>query len=146
MRIMQYRKLSDEYTTHELRLPEADGEALGQELCTIDGTTFTVVSGDQDLPKQPETLVISEITLTPELRAAIKAASPACRLIKTRAHEMIADVYSIEDQRMVERMSIAGFAGLKTLSEDQKAVIAHFSALNDKALAWAAEQYAALGL
>lgn len=97
-----YRKVIDAVTTHTLRLPEGEqGQPTGQEIATLaDGRTVVAVFGGTLPEEQPAAIEASveELTLTPELREAIKQASPHVRLINTRVQDAIAQRYSIADE------------------------------------------------
>lgn len=144
--IVSYQKITDDYTTHTLALPDVDGELQGQELCTIGDVTYVSLPDDAALPEQPAGIEPVAVELTAELRAIIKAASPSCRLIKQRAHARVAALFDPGDQKMIERLAIAGAAGMQQLTEGQQAAIAQFTQVNAGAMEWAAQQYAALGL
>ena len=70
--IVSYQKQSAAYTVYQLNAPEGS-----TELCTIDGVTYVSVP-DDDLPEQAAQIsasIVNPVTLTTELREAIKAAS-----------------------------------------------------------------------
>jgi len=105
--IYKYLKTTDQYTTHCLREPDYDMEPQERivELCTIDGWTYVSVPGE--LPEQPEIIAesLTEVTVTPELKAAIVAASPTCRAIKGKVVEMIREQYSADDEFKMLRIA-----------------------------------------
>ena len=76
---------------YQLNAPEGS-----TELCTIDGVTYVSVP-DDDLPEQAAQIsasIVNPVTLTTELREAIKAASPHCALIHERMEAKIRDKYN----------------------------------------------------
>ena len=117
-KIYRYRKVIDAYTTHSLAEPdyqllERDDPALEgvriTELCELDGWTYVSVPDAIALPAQPEivaaTLEAVDLVARPELRAAIVAASPACRSIRGRVVERIRAAYSIDDEFKMLRLA-----------------------------------------
>ena len=146
MHIIQYQKITDEYTTHEVALQSVDGELQGVELCEIDGLTYVAVPEVSSLPAQPEKIAIADAVLTTELRAKIKAASPHCKLIKQRNLKAIESSYSLED-----RLQIAAIAGgvSNSLVPPSAEYTEMMEQYRDHVLAAntaSAKQYAALGL
>lgn len=67
------------------------------ELCDIDGETYVSVPDNITLPTQ-EFIIIEEVTLTDELKAAIKAASPLFANINGRVVDKIRERYSVNEE------------------------------------------------
>ncbi len=92
-KIYTYRKVIDDYTTHELVQPDyeqmAEGSARITELCTIDGVTYVSVPDSITLPEQSEQVqaTLKEVTLAPELIDKIREASPHVKLMERRIAE-----------------------------------------------------------
>ena len=106
--IYKYQKISDAYTTY--LLAEPDYELLGledriTELCTIDGVTYISVPDGITLPEQPEQITVEEVALTDELKAAIKSESPHVQLINERVVAKIREIYSLNDEIKMIRLS-----------------------------------------
>lgn len=102
---MRYRKHIDALITRELRRPEVDHQAVGTELGQIDGYTYVALPDGAVLPEQPAEIAASveSVTLTAQLKDALKAASPHVRLIRRRVHAAIRERYSIEDEFQILR-------------------------------------------
>jgi hypothetical protein len=97
--IIKYQKITDEYTTHQLREPDyEDGADRCTELATIDGVTYVAVPDTVTLPAQPSQITVTPVTVTTALRDQIKAASPHVKLINDRVVEKIREKYSAEDE------------------------------------------------
>lgn len=151
MGIISYQKFIDDRVTREVRLPvDGSGNPLGVELATIGDLTYVSLPAGQSLPGgQPAEIAASVAAVTPDaaLRAAIKAASPHCWLIKARRKERIlAAGYTPEDQLAFLHMASGAAAGLVVLSPEQTAALAAYAAVCQAEDAWAAAQYSALGL
>ena len=107
-KIYKYQKVTDEYTTYTLREPDynlLETEDRITELCTIDGITYVSVPDSITLPAQPEQITVEEVELTEELKAAIKAASPHVQLVNDRVVSKIREVYSLNDEIKMIRLS-----------------------------------------
>ena len=147
MIIKKYTKASDEYTTYTATFAQdEDGQMLGQELCEIDGETYISVDDTEPMPEQLEQITIVDVVLTDELRAKIKAASPHCKLIKSRATAKIHEHYPLED-----RLNIAAIAGgmANGIVPDKPYYTPMMEQYRDFILSVnieSAEQYSALGL
>ncbi len=126
-----------------LDLHNEKGEAASTDVCEIDGWRYVSVADDA-IP-DPD-VVIDPVKITPSLRSAIKHASPHCRMIKSRAWDMIRREWPEEDQRALDRKMAAAGAGVISLSAAEKKVLKKYKDSNDAAMQWAAEQYAELGL
>jgi len=147
MPLYSYTPLIADGTTYQMTLPETDPPC--QEIARIDGVAYVSVPPGVTLPTQPAQIAatVALVVLDAALRAAIKAVSPHCRLIKDRGHQRIVDSgYGLEDQRKLDRLIGASGDGLITRTAAQQVVVADYLAANLAADAWASEQYAALGL
>lgn len=96
--IYSYQKHIDDLRTVEISLPVDGMDRLGTELATIGGTTYVYLPDTATLPEQPSEITVENVTLTPELLFAIKAASPHVRLIDARVVEQIRQKYSLDDE------------------------------------------------
>lgn len=102
-KIYSYQKYTDSITTKEILLPfdKSARQFVGTELATINNVTYVSIPGGENLPTnqmQEIASSIKEVTLSDELRAAIKRASPHVGLINSRVKEKIAEKYSISDE------------------------------------------------
>ena len=107
-KIYKYQKIIDDYTTHCLVEPDynlLETEDRITELCTIDGVTYVSVPDSIALPQQPEQITVEEVELTDELKAAIKSESPHVQLINDRVVAKIREVYSLNDEIKMIRLS-----------------------------------------
>ena len=107
-KIYKYQKVQDAYTTHCLVEPDynlLETEDRITELCIIDGVTYVSVPDSIILPAQPEQITVEEVVLTDELKAAIKSASPHVQLINDRVVSKIREVYSLNDEIKMIRLS-----------------------------------------
>ena len=135
-KIYKYQKITDAYTTyilaeHDYNLSETEERIT--ELCTIDGVTYVSVPDGITLPAQPEQITVEEVTITDELKAAIRLASPHVQLIDERVVMKIREKYSVNDEIKLIRLGA---------SDD-------FTAYNDYAetcRAWGAAAKARLGV
>lgn len=142
--MIAYRKVSDAYTTYQLRLPERGpgGDAQGpggQEIATLpDGRTVVVLDTGAALPDEQPELIAGTIEHLPsplpaELRETIRAASPHVALINQRVVEMIRQRYSPDDE-------------IKLLRIAPSAETAQWNAYVEECRAWGRGERAKLGL
>jgi hypothetical protein len=131
--IIKYQKYTDEYTTYRLAEPDyREGDDRCTELATLDGFTYVHVSDSITLPAQPEQITVEEVTLTPELREEIKAASPHVRLSYKRLQDRIRSRYSLEDEQYLTRISVGALSGAYTLQDGEPELIAAYQAWVEK--------------
>ena len=107
-KIYKYQKVQDAYTTYCLVEPDynlLETEDRITELCTIDGVTYVSVPDSITLPEQPEQITVEEVELTDELKAAIKSESPHVQLINERVVAKIREIYSLNDEIKMIRLS-----------------------------------------
>lgn len=132
--IYAYQKFIDADRTVEIRLPEEEnGQRLGTELATVDGTTYVSIPNGASLPAQPEEITVELVTLTPELKDSISDASPFVRMIRQMVSDKIAERYSTGDEiKLIRTAPSAEFEAYNAYAEDCRA--------------WGREQRAALGL
>ena len=147
--IVKYTKAADKWTDIVMRFPDstgADDELHCTELCTLDGVTYVAVPDGVKLPEQPPEITIEPVTLTPELKAAIRAASPHCAFIDERRQLKIRARYSPDDETYMTRIGLkqALNAGQMTPEEGRK--LMEYNAYVEECLAWAKGERAKLGL
>jgi hypothetical protein len=107
-KIYKYQKITDQFTTYCLVEPDynlLETEDRITELCTIDGVTFVSVPDSIILPAQPEQITVEEVELTDELKESIKSASPHVQLINERVVAKIREIYSLNDEIKMIRLS-----------------------------------------
>jgi len=136
-KIVSYRKHITTAITRELRLPEENGQRVGQEIATVDGITYVSlpdgVALPADQPAEIASSIVDPVTLTADLRKAIKSASPHVELINRRIAEKIAERYSVHDEiKLIRTAPSAEFDAYNTYVEECRA--------------WGRAQKAALGL
>ena len=145
--IYAYTKVSTPYTTIQMALPyEMDSENQCTELCTLDGVTYVSVPDSVALPDQPAELTITETTITPELRDAIKAESPHCRLITERMEQRIRERYSLSDEQFFSRIGVGAALGAYTFAPGEQDELLAFGAYVEAARQWGRDERAKLGL
>ncbi len=128
---------------YQLNAPEGS-----TELCTIDGVTYVSVP-DDDLPEQAAQIsasIVNPVTLTTELREAIKAASPHCALIHERMEAKIRDKYSLSDEQYFSRISSGAALGIYTFKAGELVALQAFGAYIESVRQWGREQRGQLGL
>lgn len=136
--LISYRKHIDALVTRELRLPDGENhQRLGQEIATVDGTTYVSLPDGVALPaEQPDEIaasIVNPVALNDMLREAIKAASPQVRVINALVGEKIAASYSLADE-------------IKLLRTAPSAEFEAYNAHAEACRAWGRAQKAALGL
>ena len=145
--IYAYTKVSTPYTTIQMALPyEMDSENQCTELCTLGGVTYVSVPDSVTLPDQPTELTITEATITPELRDAIKAESPHCRLITERMEMRISSKYSLSDEQYFARIGVGAALGAYTFAPGEQDELLAFGAYVEAARQWGRDERAKLGL
>ena len=152
--IFAYRKHYTAHTVITLNVPDnapdpEGGEDLRcTELCTIEGVTYVSVPDGLDLPGQPAEIAdsVQVATITPELRAAIKAASPHCRLIDERMQDQIRARYSAEDEMYFARIGTGAALGKYAFEPGEEAALAEYGAHVEAVRQWGRSERARLGL
>jgi hypothetical protein len=149
--LFSYRKTSDAHTTYELRMPDAQGDEGNiycAELGTIDGLTYVSVPDGVTLPAQlPQVAATLQIvTLTPELRAQLKATSPHCALIAERMVQKIRARCSIDDEMFFARIGVGAAAGMYTPTPDELAEMQAFGVFVEGVRQWGRAERHKLGL
>lgn len=147
--IYAYAKVETPYTTIQMSLPNSmgtDDEIHCTELCTLEGLTYVSVPAAALLPDQPSELTIEPVTLTPELRDAIKAESPHCRLITERMEMRISSKYSLSDEQYFARIGVGAALGAYTFAPGEQDELLAFGAYVEAARQWGRDERAKLGL
>lgn len=147
--IYSYTKVQTPYATIQMALPDSQGandELHCAELCTLDGVTYVAVPAGVTLPSQPPELTIEPVSITPELRAQIKAASPHCSLIAERIEMRIRARYSLSDEQYFARIGVGVALGSYTFEPGEQDALIAFGAHVEAARQWGRDERAKLGL
>lgn len=146
--IVRYKMVQDQYTTHQLQPPHTqDDIARVTELATLDdGYTYVAVPDGVALPDQPAEITVEPVTLTPELREQIKAASPHCALIAERMEARIRSKYSLSDEQYFARIGVGAALGVYTFEPGEQDEMLAFGAWVESARQWGRDERAKLGL
>lgn len=151
--IVSYRKATDSYTTYALVTPDTQLDAAGAELyctelCTLDGVTYVAVPDGITLPEQPPQIAstVTSVTLTPELRDRIKAASPHCQFIDARMQDKIRARYSAEDETYFARIGTGVALGKYTFEPGEEAALTEYGAHVETVRQWGRTERSKLGL
>jgi hypothetical protein len=86
------------------------------------------------------------VSLTPELREEIKAASPHVRLSYKRLNDRIRARYSIDDELYLARIAIGAQLGTYEMQPDEPAMLAEYQQYVETQREIARQERAALGL
>ena len=121
--IYAYQKFINTDLTVEIRLPEDEnGQRIGTELATVDGTTYVSLPDGATLPAQPDEINAKPVTLTPTLKADIEDASPHVRMIRQMVSDKIAERYSTGDEiKLIRTAPSAEFEAYNEFAENCRA-------------------------
>jgi hypothetical protein len=151
--LIAYRRVTDELTTHALRLPmPKPGEQAGHEIAQLlDGRTVCVLFDGYTLPtEQPAPIKASiEVLASPlpdALKEEIRAASPHIQLINRRLVEQIRAKYTTDDESYFSRITIGALLKTYVMTAGEQAAIAAYQATAEAAREWAKAERAKLGL
>lgn len=147
--IYSYQKHFAEFTIIQMALPDSQGLDDGvhcTELCTLDGTTYVAVPDDVALPAQPPEITLAPVTLTPELREQIKAASVHCDFIAERMEQRIRSRYSLSDEQYFARIGVGAALGAYTFGAGEQDALLAFGAYVETMRQWGRDERAKLGL
>lgn len=129
--ILQYKKVhvvfDDRHsTTITLREPDyAEDSPQATELCTIGDVTYVHVPDAVTLPEQPAEIVptLEQVTMTPELKAEIKALCPHIKLSYKRLQDRIRSKYSAEDEVYFSRIAVGALMGTYVMQDDEPGIL-----------------------
>lgn len=147
--IFSYQKVPTPYTVIQAVLPDSTGVNDGlhcTELCTIGGITYLSVPDGVTLPDQPQEIELTPITLSPELREQIKAASPHAQLIAERMLQKIREQYSVDDEMFFSRIGVGAATGMYTPTAGEMADMQAFGQFVEGVRQWGRAEREKLGL
>lgn len=147
--IYAYNKVLTDYTIIQMMLPsqhDIDSTQHCAELCTLGGVTYVAVPDGVVLPDQPPELTLSTPQITPELRDAIKLASPHVQLISQRMIDTIRARYSIDDEMYFARIGVGAATGMYAPGGDELQAMAEFGAFVESVREWGRAEKVKLGL
>ena len=126
-----------------------DGLAASEtltELVELDGWRYVAVP-DGVTPELPAEITTWEpVTLTTELREAIKLASPHTQLIAQRVIDRIRAKYPLDEELYFSRIAVGALQGSYTLLEGEADALAQYQADVEAAREWGRLARAELGL
>ena len=123
--------------------PSADGLT---DLAELDGWRYVAVP-EGVVPDVPEALTTWEpVTLTTELREAIKLASPHTQLIAQRVIDRIRAKYPLDEELYFSRIAVGALQGSYTLLDGEAEALTQYQADVEAAREWGRQARAELGL
>ena len=151
MPIIKYQKYIDALVTREVLLPvDNTGNNVGVELATIGGITYISLPEGTSLPaNQPNEIAASimPVVLDSPLRAAIKADSPLCALIKARRAVAVSNAgYDESDQKALQLAGIGVGIGFLQPDDPRITAVLQYASVCKAADEAAAAAYTAIGL
>lgn len=145
--IVRYRKVYDQYTVHQMQLPEATSESSCTELATLpDGYTYVAVPEALTLPEQTSKILVEIVVLTPELRQTLKSNSTHCELIASRVEQKIREKYSLNDEQYFSRIASGAALNLYTFEPGEQNALTAFGDYVESCRQWGRQERAKLGL
>ena len=121
------------------------GEGL-TELCELDGWRYVAVP-DGVTPELPAEITTWEaVAVTPELREAIKLASPHAQLIAQRVIDRIRAKYPLDEELYFSRIAVGALQGSYTLLDGEAEALTQYQADVEAAREWGRQARAELGL
>ena len=147
--ILSYRKVSTPYTVIQAVLPDSAGandDLNCTELCTLGDITYLSVPDGVTLPDQPPEIELTPVTLSPELREQIKAASPHIQLISERMIQKIRAQYSVDDEMFFSRIGVGAATGMYAPTVGEMADMQAFGLFVEGVRQWGRDERAKLGL
>lgn len=110
--------------------------------------TYVAVPDGVTLPEQPAQIAdsIAAVELTPELREAIKAASPHVQLVTERMQCKIRARYTAEDEMYFARIGTGAALGKYTFEPGEEAALTEYGAHVEAVRQWGRAERAKLGL
>ena len=145
----KYTKIVEEGpfgTTKAIVLPEIDGQRIGNELGAIDGETYVSLPTDSVLPEQLPEINCQPVTMTEELKSALKAINPHCKLVDQQIREKIREKYDAEDEMYLSRISVGNLMGIYTYLPGEQQAVFEYGAYVESVREWAREERAKVGL
>lgn len=98
--IVAYQKFINSERTIEINLPfeENTHRRIGDELATVEGTTYVAIPDGVDLPEQPPEITVEAVVLEDLEKKLICSISPLVRVINDEVKNSIAEKYSLADE------------------------------------------------
>ena len=122
------------------------GETGAIELATIGGKVYVYAPTGVSLPEQPQAINFTEITVSDELLAQIKAASRQAQLISEEMIAKIRSKYTIDDEMYFARVGVGAANGMYQPSASELAELAEFGQFVESVRAWGRTERAKIGL
>ena len=151
--LIAYRKVSDEYTTYQLLLPEGEtnGERVAQEIATLpDGRTIVVLADGVSLPaNQPAQIAASiEVATNPTAAQldAVRKASPHAKLVWERGWSKFRAEWDENEERVILRVAVGKLLGLYTPTARENAMITKYFDDFKTVTTWIKQNQTKLGL
>lgn len=134
-------------TDYRVTGPDGDDTAdTLTEIAELDGWRYVAVP-EGVTPNVPAELVTWEpVTLTPELRDAIKAVSPHAQLIAQRVIDLIRAKYPLDEELYFARIAVGALQGSYTLQAGEAEALAQYQADVEAAREWGRAERVKIGL
>lgn len=133
-------------TTLTAVLPVDDNQQrVGNELGTIDGTTYISLPDDAVLPdNQP--IEVVPVVMTDALKEQLKAINPWCKLVDQQIRAKIRERYDGEDEMYLTRISVGTVMGVYQFQPGEQQAVLDYGAYVEGIRQWGKEERAKVGL
>jgi len=133
-------------TTKAIVLPEIDGQRIGNELGVVGDETYVSLPDDAVLPEQLPEINCQPVTMTEELKSALKAINPHCKLVDQQIKDKIRERYDAEDEMYFSRISIGVVMGVYQFLPGEQEAVLEYGAYVESVREWAREERDKIGL
>ena len=116
------------------------------EVARIDGDIYIFVPDVEQLPEQPDSIVLALVELTSELKAKLKENSRRCQIITGQMQEKIRASYSIEDEQYYSRIGVGAALGVYQLQPGEQGELLAFGDFVEAVREWGRAERAKIGL
>lgn len=134
-------------TDYRVTGPDGDDTAdTLTEIAELDGWRYVAVPEGITSTVPAELTTWEPVTLTPELREAIKAASPHAQLIAQRVVELIRAKYPLDEELYFARIAVGALQNSYTLLPGEAEALAQYQTDVEAAREWGRTERAKIGL
>ena len=116
------------------------------EVARLDGDIYIFVPDGEQLPEQPEGIVLDLVELTSELKAKLKENSRRCQIIFERMQEKIRASYSLEDEQYYSRIGVGAALGVYQFQPGEQEELLAFGEFVESVREWGRTEREKLGL
>lgn len=146
MPMYKYKRITTPGPNGTVLTFRASDDSAATEIADLDGWHYVHVPDGEAIPEQPADIEWTDVTMTDELRAQLRAASRHDTMIRREIQRRIRQVYSADDEQYFSRIGVGAALGMYQFQPGEQEALLEFGTFIEGIREWGRAERAKIGL